>query len=694
MNEHIKNITERIFEKINYSKTSEEAKEKIYSKLEEQYNSNLPEVGKLRAEGMVMQDYGDFDSAAELAHIPQEQKQKILSTDDVLDEKSLKKQFRRVRIPIYFLSVFSVFTAVAFAGLLIYRTAIYILDFFLMGIPFAVSLTVYLRRRKELDYDNIKLDNKAYEYLKLIYDRYSKRFINSMFLTVGAFVVFALTNLIQFFSYGYNAKEIGSSVWLNVTYFEYALFFLVKNILCSAWINKCFCDDRRKLFQSSYLRLLLAATVYWIAAAVIIIFKAGKTQFINNYIYSLFIIYLICCLVYDLTLRKNLVFKNITLNVKRAAVVSLCCVFLFTYNAMQMDTWFLEPYISAVKTVEREQDDITYNEKTGVYTITTEKDDFKILQLTDIHLGGSLFSAIKDYKALDACYDLINCTKPDLVIVTGDMVFPMGIMSLSLNNSAPIIQFASFMRNLGIPWAFTYGNHDTEDMANSSVEEIEQLYKSLSYKTSHNLLYPYVQPDITGRSNQLIEIRNSDGSLNQAVFLIDSNDYTGNGLNDYDYIHDDQVEWYKEQVEELNEKEGETVSSMLFFHIPLQQYRDAYELYEQGSDEVKYFFGENGETMINKVCCSDYPSKLFDTALELGSTKAMFCGHDHYNNMSLEYKGIRLTYGMSIDYLAMPGIDEDTAQRGATLITCHSDSTFDIEQVPLTSIQKNVSKLI
>ena len=133
---------------------------------------------------------------------------------------------------------------------------------------------------------------------------------------------------------------------------------------------------------------------------------------------------------------------------------------------------------------------------------------------------------------------------------------------------------------------------------------------------------------------------------------------------------------------------------MLFFHIPLQQYRDAYELYEQGSDEVKYFFGENGETMINKVCCSDYPSKLFDTALELGSTKAMFCGHDHYNNMSLEYKGIRLTYGMSIDYLAMPGIDEDTAQRGATLITCHSDSTFDIEQIPLTSIQKNVSKLI
>ena len=51
----------------------------------------------------------------------------------------------------------------------------------------------------------------------------------------------------------------------------------------------------------------------------------------------------------------------------------------------------------------------------------------------------------------------------------------------------------------------------------------------------------------------------------------------------------------------------------------------------------EYFFGFNDEKMINKICASDYPSKLFDTAADLGSTKGFFCGHDHYNNMSLEY---------------------------------------------------------
>lgn len=125
---------------------------------------------------------------------------------------------------------------------------------------------------------------------------------------------------------------------------------------------------------------------------------------------------------------------------------------------------------------------------------------------------------------------------------------------------------------------------------------------------------------------------------------------------------------------------------MLFFHIPLQEYKEANDLYESGSDQVKYYFGEIGETMIDKICCSKYPSKLFDRAVALQSTKAMFCGHDHYNNISLEYQGIRLTYGMSIDYLAMPGIVKDVDQRGGILITLHHDSSFDIEQIKLIDI--------
>ena len=83
-----------------------------------------------------------------------------------------------------------------------------------------------------------------------------------------------------------------------------------------------------------------------------------------------------------------------------------------------------------------------------------------------------------------AVYKLMDHTKPYLVIVTGDLTFPLGLFSLSLNNYTPVMEFASFMRNLGIPWAFTYGNHDTESIATNSKEDLDLLYQTLSYKTS------------------------------------------------------------------------------------------------------------------------------------------------------------------------------------------------------------------
>ena len=131
------------------------------------------------------------------------------------------------------------------------------------------------------------------------------------------------------------------------------------------------------------------------------------------------------------------------------------------------------------------------------------------------------------------------------------------------------------------------------------------------------------------------------------------------------------------------QKENQLISSLIFTHMPLQEYESAYNLYKDGSTEVKYYYGEIGEKD-EEICCSKYKSKLFDTAVKLGSTKGIFVGHDHYNNISMEYKNIRLTYGMSIDYLAMLGISEKTKQRGGTLITLHSDSTIDIKQVPFS----------
>ena len=84
----------------------------------------------------------------------------------------------------------------------------------------------------------------------------------------------------------------------------------------------------------------------------------------------------------------------------------------------------LMPYINKITGISAGENEVTYHEDSGVYTIKTANDDFRILQLTDIHLGGTIFSYGRDKKALMACEKLIRASQPDLVIVTGDLTYP------------------------------------------------------------------------------------------------------------------------------------------------------------------------------------------------------------------------------------------------------------------------------
>ena len=107
---------------------------------------------------------------------------------------------------------------------------------------------------------------------------------------------------------------------------------------------------------------------------------------------------------------------------------------------MSRDIWLTQPYINSVPYIYKANNLIEYNEETGVYTITSNTDDFKILQLTDIHLGGSILSYDKDLKALETVYKLIDYTKPNLVIVTGDLTFPKGVNSKKIKKGDIIMR--------------------------------------------------------------------------------------------------------------------------------------------------------------------------------------------------------------------------------------------------------------
>lgn len=691
MKDFINGIVELLFENIPFSKASEEAKSKITAALKKEYIKETEQSSSIEAIAAIINRYPHIQEAARLIDYDQKEIDALLNNDIILNKTSFKKIWKKTKR--------FIFIECLLLTLIISILLQWICDFravpILFAVPFITILSSFLffihkkhsQYAKTHDLKKIKLDASGRDFVKTQYDGYCKKEMNMVFVCIAFLFYILFTTLLSVFSSLYSFYDILQQISYNISFINICLYLLFKNAYCRHNIRSFFSEEKELNYSNHLKKLSIFSLGYWLIATTALFLGRYLTKTIINYFIAAALVYFLIILIYNLTTRKNLVFKNIVFNLRRTIMISLAISAIVLYQLMSMDLWLTQPYINTIASIPHEESKIDYNDENGVYTITTEKEDFKILQLTDIHLGGSFLSITKDIKALEAIYTLLKETKPDLVIVTGDLVFPMGVMSFSLNNRAPVMQFASFMRNTGIPWAFTYGNHDTEAMGLITDHEFDELLKSLSYRTSENLLYPYIQPDIYGRSNQMIEIRQTDGTLMQALFLLDSNDYMDSSkINDYDYIHDDQVDWYERQVLNLSDNEGYTIPSMLFFHIPLQEYREANDLLETGSSEVQYFYGKIGETMINKICSSEYPSKLFDTAVRLNSTKAMFCGHDHYNNQSIEYKGIRLTYGYSIDYLAMPGIQNDIEQRGATLITLHEMGDFTIEPYQLMDI--------
>ena len=316
----------------------------------------------------------------------------------------------------------------------------------------------------------------------------------------------------------------------------------------------------------------------------------------------------------------------------------------------------------------------------GNYTFVTDK-DLKVLQLTDIHIGGGWMSFKKDAMAINAVAAMVTAEKPDLVIVTGDIAYPVPFQAGTFNNKTPAKIFASLMDQLGVYWTLGYGNHDTEIYSYFTREDISKVYENDEYKYC---LFTAGPEEIDGSGNQIICVKDTAGKITQLLYVLDSQTYTdGDYLGiqwKYDNIHQNQIDWYAETLKAYQQENGGTFKSTLFFHIPLTEYRDAWYAYvnngQKDTENVKLVYGTAGESK-KVVYCGMNDDNLFETVKELGSTQAIFCGHDHYNNFSLDYQGVRLTYGRSVDYLAYPGIYKEGSQRGCTVITFSPDGSFD-----------------
>lgn len=311
--------------------------------------------------------------------------------------------------------------------------------------------------------------------------------------------------------------------------------------------------------------------------------------------------------------------------------------------------------------------------------------DFTILNLTDIQIHIADWAETRpQFKILDMTVkELIDKNKPDLITISGDISGGKGMYESYKN-------FADYIDKFNIPWAFVWGNHDVED-GYEIIEEVSELY--LGYK---NCLFEKGDKEL-GVGNYVIEIE-EDGKIVEALIMMDTHANNSKTLLDgdckevtyfsYASLNEKQLAWYEKEIKRL--KDSECFDSTLIIHIPFYAFREAF--LEVSEDEKRI----NGAVSIDEsykgigwkeeykekcfgvkreaIGSPNYDDRVFPLVYQLNHTKNVIAGHEHINNFSIPYKGVRLTYALKTGVCAYANRDLN----GGTLITVNKNGVKEI----------------
>lgn len=242
----------------------------------------------------------------------------------------------------------------------------------------------------------------------------------------------------------------------------------------------------------------------------------------------------------------------------------------------------------------------------------------KIVQLTDIHWDPQSKNCAQTAQTIEA---VLALEKPDIAMLTGDVVTekpgPEGWKAI-----------IALLEKAQVPFTVMMGNHDAEVMPK---QEIYDLLAQSPYFIGEK------GPEtIHGCGNYVVPVYGADHKTTKALlYCIDSNDYPeSKDYGTYDWIHFDQVAWYRQTSARFTkENGGNPLPALAFFHIALPEY-DA--IPNNGT-----MLGEKNEGS----GASKINSGLFASFIEMGDVMGAFVGHDHDNDFIGTHYQIALAYG-------------------------------------------------
>ncbi|MDP4206942.1 MAG: metallophosphoesterase family protein [Bacteroidota bacterium] len=277
---------------------------------------------------------------------------------------------------------------------------------------------------------------------------------------------------------------------------------------------------------------------------------------------------------------------------------------------------------------------------------------FKIVQFTDLHWVNDAKYNNGNDSTLMLMRKVIETEKPDLVVFTGDVVVSSGAKEAWKKVLQPF-------RDLHVPFAVAFGNHDTEtDITKQKALEILQ-------KNPYNLTYN-ADKKLSGVGNCSLPIKATNGNANKwVIYLFDSHAYSQDTtmVKGYDWIKNDQIQWYRNQSAKYSAENNAPLPSLAFFHIPTPEFE-----YVRNQ---KTTLGNTSEG----VCSPYLNSGLFTAFVEMKDVLGVFVGHDHNDDFVGVAANICLGYGRKTGYNSAY---KEILERGARVFELYeNDKKFD-----------------
>lgn len=308
---------------------------------------------------------------------------------------------------------------------------------------------------------------------------------------------------------------------------------------------------------------------------------------------------------------------------------------------------------------------------------------FKIMQIADIQENARLNP--DTVKLIDLA---LEKEKPDLVVFTGDQI--QGYSASYEKDTEKRVEgcISAFLEPLikrGIPFTYTFGNHD-DDCSVSKSRQAE------IYASKPGCIMGPARCEEDPGTHCITVKDSSDEKDLLALYLIDSNKKEANGS--YSPVKPEQIQWYKDTRDAFFQRDGAYLPGIVFQHIPLCEFYDILKkvnFFTRGRVEAYHdrkntFYKLSDTAYSNGGFLGESPAVPgvntgeFDALKEKGDIFAFYVGHDHVNSFVENYQGIDLGYTQGAGFNTYgPG-----SQRGVRIFELTEDDVRNYSTYTVT----------